>query len=392
MVSLQAPADERIFALDVIRGFAVMGIFFVNVPEMAGNGSSFVSVYTGFDAFIRLIYDMFVQTKFYTIFAFLFGLGFYLFMQSAERKGMRPEALFVRRLLLLLLLGLFHAVFIWFGDVLYSYAAIGFLLLLFYHRSSKTLLIWSLILMFLFALLMVLVSVYAGNASLTSDINKPVFKELPDTADRYRYLLEYGIANLFLLVFEVLGLFLLGLYAGKKRWFEPDRWNPRVVRRVQWTALIASAVLFIPMIQYYLAYDAYYPNAISHYTHLTGKTMAVFYVCTLLRLIHRYGERRFRSLASVGRTALSNYLLQSVITLLLLQLVRSYAGEMPLWTGTVYCVIIFAGQVWISRLWLSRYRIGPMEWLWRAGTYGQRPPFRRSQTPPPRDRKPSAGA
>ncbi|MFE5322798.1 DUF418 domain-containing protein [Paenibacillus sp. NPDC056579] len=383
------PAGERIVALDVIRGFAVMGIFFVNVPEMIGSGGSFIPVHSGFDAVIRLLYDMLFQTKFYTIFSFLFGLGFYLFMQSAEQKGLRPKRLFTRRLLLLLLFGIAHAVLLWFGDVLYTYAIIGFLLMPFYKRTPKTVLIWALSLLALFTVLIVLVSVSVYQSSLSGEISKPLFTQLPDMGDRLRYLLGAGIANALLLSFEVLGLFLLGVYAGKKGWFDRDRWNPAAVRRVQWIALAVSAALFIPMLRYFGAYDAYYPEAMYHFTYLSGKTMAVFYVCTLLRLLHRYGESRFQGLASVGRMALTHYLTQTIVTMIVLQFVRSYAGQIPLWAGTMYCIVIYAAQIAVSKVWFRHYRMGPAEWLWRAGTYGRKPAFRRV-APPYAEQQPSA--
>ena len=78
---------ERIHSIDIIRGIAVLGIFLVNWPVIAGIDSRDLSgVYEGLDSYIRLFYDMFIQTKFYTIFSFLFGLGFYIFMTRAETK------------------------------------------------------------------------------------------------------------------------------------------------------------------------------------------------------------------------------------------------------------------------------------------------------------------
>lgn len=92
---------ERIHSIDIIRGIAVLGIFLVNWPVIAGIDSRDLSgVYEGLDSYIRLFYDMFIQTKFYTIFSFLFGLGFYIFMTRAEAKTDRPKTLFVRRLLI----------------------------------------------------------------------------------------------------------------------------------------------------------------------------------------------------------------------------------------------------------------------------------------------------
>ena len=128
---------ERIHSIDIIRGIAVLGIFLVNWPIIAGIDSRDLSgVYEGLDSYIRLFYDMFIQTKFYTIFSFLFGLGFYIFMTRAEAKTDRPKTLFVRRLLILLLFGFLHYVLLWDGDILHSYAIAGFFLFLFYKKTS----------------------------------------------------------------------------------------------------------------------------------------------------------------------------------------------------------------------------------------------------------------
>ncbi|MGQ0516765.1 DUF418 domain-containing protein, partial [Bacillus sp. D-CC] len=97
-------------------------------------------IYEGIDSYIRLFYDMFIQTKFYTIFSFLFGLGFYIFMSRAEAKTAHPKILFVRRLLILLLFGFLHYVLLWDGDILHTYAIAGFFLFLFYKREPRTIL------------------------------------------------------------------------------------------------------------------------------------------------------------------------------------------------------------------------------------------------------------
>lgn len=84
---------ERIIEIDIIRGIAILGIFFVNLPEMLV--APMVSIkYMGMDGWVRLIYNMLIQTKFYTIFSFLFGLGFYIFMSRAEARGDKMYKLF----------------------------------------------------------------------------------------------------------------------------------------------------------------------------------------------------------------------------------------------------------------------------------------------------------
>ena len=119
---------ERIHSIDIIRGIAVLGIFLVNWPVIAGVDSRDITgIYEGIDSYIRLFYDMFIQTKFYTIFRFI-RIRFYIFMNRAEAKTDRPKMLFVRRLLILLLFGFLHYVLLWDGDILHTYAITGFLI------------------------------------------------------------------------------------------------------------------------------------------------------------------------------------------------------------------------------------------------------------------------
>nr|WP_071393393.1 heparan-alpha-glucosaminide N-acetyltransferase domain-containing protein [Bacillus tuaregi] len=144
MKSTPISSQERILTIDIIRGFALLGIFLVNMPAFH-SPALMVSApeYNGMDYWLDLLFQMFVQTKFYTIFSFLFGLGFYIFMSRAEQKGLRINRLFSRRLFALLLFGALHLVLLWYGDILHTYAIAGFLLLLFYKRKPKTLLIWA---------------------------------------------------------------------------------------------------------------------------------------------------------------------------------------------------------------------------------------------------------
>lgn len=374
-MSQSALINERLAQIDIIRGFAVCGIFLVNVPDMIGGGYAFQSAFTGSDAVIRLLYDMFVQTKFYTIFSFLFGISFYLFMQKAEAAGKPPMGLFARRLVVLLGFGLAHAVLLWFGDVLYTYAALGFVLLPFYRRSAQAALIWGACLLGYYSL-HILLSSWGGVSG-----GGPLFAHAPSMKERFDFLLQYGVMNVLGISTEIFGLFALGLYAGKKGWLTAaSERSLTVVRYVQWAALLASITLFVPMVRFFMSDPVYKPGMIYHYTYFTGKTMAVFYVCTLLRLMHRFGTGRFIRLANVGRMAFTNYLSQTIVTMGLLLAFRQ-ATEWPMWAGTVYCCAVLAAQLVCSTLWLQRYKLGPLEWLWRAGTYGTLPALRQSAMP-----------
>lgn len=212
---------ERIHSIDIIRGIAVLGIFLVNWPIIAGVDSRDITgIYEGIDSYIRLFYDMFIQTKFYTIFSFLFGLGFYIFMNRAEAKTDRPKTLFVRRLLILLLFGFLHYVLLWDGDILHTYAITGFFLFLFYKRKTRTILIWSIVLlsfMQLFTLLgsLVMLLVPVDELGLSIAI-MPLENWGLQITDRFYSFYSEAISNSLIMLSETLGLFLLGLYAGKK--------------------------------------------------------------------------------------------------------------------------------------------------------------------------------
>ncbi|MBP1155549.1 MULTISPECIES: DUF418 domain-containing protein [unclassified Paenibacillus] len=378
MQALQGDNKERLREVDILRGFAVLGICLVNIPEMLGSGIAFVSDHTGTDAFVRLLYDMLVQTKFYTLFAFLFGLSFYLFMRSAERRGLAAKTLMTRRLLLLFLIGMIHGVVLWFGDVLHTYAILGFILMLFYKRKEKTMLIWSWSLLILSGLI-IIASTLLAIVFVPEELSKPIFQTIPNLGERIDFLLTYSTMNLLLRGPEIMGLFLLGLYAGKKGWFEGKGLSKNILRRWQWISLLLTLLFFIPMVNHYMYSASYNPNYVYHYTYLSGKTMAVFYFCTLLRLIQSLGEQRLNGLAAVGRMAFTNYLTQSIITMLILYVVLRDASLWPLWACFIYSVLLLILQVGWSQVWLRRHGMGPLEWVWRAGTYWKRPTLREKQ-------------
>lgn len=374
MSTTPVPVNERIQALDIIRGFAVLGIFLANVPDMIGNGHMFKSEHSGTDALVRFIYDLFIQMKFYTIFSFLFGLGFYIFMSRAESSGANAKKLFVRRLFILLAFGAAHILLLWPGDVLNTYALIGFLLLLFYRRQTNTLMIWALCLLGLYTMMALLST--AGSFFTGMDI-PTLFKTIPDWQERARFLLTSALPNAISLCFEVLPLFLLGIYAGKKGWFQNLTAHVSGIAKWQRISLIVSLVSFLPMALYYFTHEIYQSNDIMLFVYISSKSLAIFYICTLLRFILRFGAGRFTALAAVGRLALTNYISQTVITMLLLRFVYPDAAELPLWMGTVYAALVFTLQIIFSILWLRYFRMGPMEWLWRAGTYGKLSPIRK---------------
>ena len=141
------PQSERIHFLDILRGFAIFGILAVNLAGFAS--PAFLPGYAPpdsmpwYDELAQTLVLFFAEGKFYTIFAFLFGLGFAVQLARAEAKGKDIRSFYPRRLLVLFGFGVLHSILFWTGDILRLYAVLGFPLLAFRKRANRTLLIWA---------------------------------------------------------------------------------------------------------------------------------------------------------------------------------------------------------------------------------------------------------
>ncbi|WP_296973846.1 DUF418 domain-containing protein [Thermobacillus sp. ZCTH02-B1] len=348
----------------------------MNVPEMAGNGVLFRSAHEGSDALIRLLFDMFVQTKFYTIFAFLFGMSFHLFIRSAGRRGAGAGAA-ARRFGALLVFGAAHAILLWHGDILLTYALLGFLLLPFIRRQDETVAAWGWSLIgvaiFIHTLLGLSLLIMPANP-----ISGPVFADgYPGPAERIEYLYTDVAVSLLLNGVELFGLFLLGMYAGRRGWFNPGAVPARRLAAIQRVSLAVGLTAAAPMAIAYAKEPVYHFEPHYLYIFLSGKALAVFYVATLMRLAGGGRSARFRPLAAVGRMAFTNYLTQTILTVGLVYALRIEPGALPLWATLLWSAALLVLQTYWSIRWLRRYRMGPFEWIWRLCTWLRAPAMRR---------------
>lgn len=373
---------ERIHSIDIIRGIAVLGIFLVNWPVIAGvDARDITGSYEGIDSYIRLFYDMFIQTKFYTIFSFLFGLGFFIFMQRAEAKTDRPKTLFIRRLLILFLFGFLHYVLLWDGDILHSYAIAGFFLLLFYKRQPHTILVCSLILLSLFQLFVLLTSImiaFVPIEELTSSLPiRPLENWSLQVQDRWHAFYSESIELNISMLPETVGLFLLGLYAGKKDIFRRAKELDSKLKKWQIIMFLLTLPMWFFMIRYFVTKQPYEPIYMTGFTMFSGKTLFIFYIFTLMRLLQKERwQKLLQPFQYVGRMALTNYISHTVITLIVFGLFFKNYLPVPLWVGPLFCIGFYTLQIFISRWWLSHYRYGPLEYIWRLGTYGKLMPLK----------------
>lgn len=376
--------NARIQSLDIIRGIAILCILFANLPTMTGLDPFNQAGYSGTDKAIRFLVDLFIQAKFYTIFAFLFGVGFYIFMKNIEAKGYPMYKLFIRRLCILLVFGLLHFTFLWYGDILHAYAIAGFILLFFYKRSTKLIFIVGCISLLVSYILHVILFIQASS-SISTVLNYYQYMFTGNTTNhtvnlfthyshqvkaRLFFIMTQEPQQLLFGIPEYIGLFLIGLWAGKKDIFKRVSELEKKIKVLQWSSLFISCLLSLPIIYYFVETDVYYAHHIQLWILFGGKTLAIFYICTLLRICEN--ERYVRCLQpfmNIGKYALTNYIFQSILALVILSGCFQDLSRLYYWQLCIFGLFIIFVQIIFSKIWSKHFRYGPIEWIWRKGIY-----------------------
>jgi uncharacterized protein len=401
--ALPTQPNEHVEVIDILRGFALFGILLVNMMFFAWPVYSEVlgAPWTSsLDHAASWFVSFFAQGKFFTLFSFLFGLGLAVQMQRAEAKGVAIVPLYLRRLLVLLLIGIARVVLLWFGDILVYYALLGFILLLFRNTKPRRLLVWALVFLFVPLLLnsaftsLVVLSDTQGQLTSVQTLEAEYQESYDQALTIYQSndfaamigqcVGDYAFAALGQVLgggfFIVLAMFLLGLYAGKRRLLQDAKNHLPFFKKVfVWGGLLGligtgleqvflqSASPLEPTLISLLGVAGYVIGA---------PALSLCYASGLVLLAQRV--KGLAVLAPLGRTALSNYLLQSLIcTTLFYGYGFALYGRVGPALGILLSVSIFALQIPLSHWWLRHFRFGLAEWLWRTLTYGKIQPMRR---------------
>ena len=381
---------QRHVILDALRGLALMGIALANFPEFALwtflSSEQQAAMPTAYiDEIVRFLQYLVVDGKFYSIFSILFGIGFSLIM---ERHGLR---LFVRRMLILVIIGFLHLMFIWSGDILLLYAVGGLLLTLMIGLSDKSLFILALSLIMIPVGLDALIE-FGGfdfpepfyqawwNKAEALGINEANFASWLRDANSYGQMFAFLIQGAYERLWEfveghrlpkVVGLFILGYLASKHRLYA------RLQDLPLWKALYWSMSIGLPTsLLYAWSATSGHPWGLTVHSLLYAVSVIplaiVFIIGICLLYLQSPKSVVFRWLAAPGRMALSCYISHSLIGVLLF-----YGLGFGLGTslGLVYieliALVVFFIQIIVCRIWLNYFRFGPLEWLWRMLTYGR---------------------
>lgn len=369
------PTQDRLVVLDVLRGFALFGVLLVNMLDFSGSAlrAETLGIRGGpLDQIVDLGIAFFALTKFYLLFSFLFGVGFAVQMRRMEASGRPFVGFYLRRLLVLFLIGMAHALLLWDGDILRLYALAGVLLLLVRQLPTRVLLGGALTIalggLLIFGMVsdMHHVSDMMGMEAVGLYANG-TYADLVMQRASQQFVLDIQIPM-------VLVMFLVGLVVGRSGVLDqPDRYRPFFQRWWKW-ALPVGLVGNVLLLTGYTLGNTW---MISIGIHIGAPALSFVYLSAVM--LH---AEQLRWLAPVGQMALSNYLTHSLLctTLFYGYGLGLYDQLSPVITlGLV--LLIFGVQVLVSGWWMQRYRFGAMEWVWRSLTYGKLQPFRRTLSP-----------
>jgi uncharacterized protein len=389
--------QNRIQELDIFRGFAIFGIFMVNILVMDISfvyRGDWVTEQTGWIQDIpRFILEEFFFGKFFTIFSFLFGVGVALQIAKAKEKGSFSNSFFIRRFFSLFAFGVAHILFLWSGDILHIYGALGFLLLAFFRLKAKSL-IWIAAIIFLFPFYFQLVE-WLINNQLGFDHMAPLTEfsreELADLKHNGSYLSgislrlkEYSFVMIYVyaaMIPAALAMMLLGGAFVKKGMLVNTReWvrRGRVVMPLAFVVFLAYRIILL----YYVKpnFDVIPGSGLATFLmtiyYAADLIISLCYLWFIAFLLQRnFWQSILSPLANVGRTALSNYILQSFLGYLIMRTFNGY-DSLSLAECVLVVLVIFIAQIFISKWWLSRFKYGPLEWLWRCISYWKILPIR----------------
>lgn len=394
---------ERSDILDILRGFALLGVMLDNLFGFSGWGFLPQSAKEALpswkmDAITGMLEQVFINGKFYSLFSLLFGIGFSIILFRQGQKGVSALKVFYRRLFILLLIGAFHLFGLWEGDILFLYALIGFILPLFRHLTDRQLIITAIILIgspLLFDLSSILF--HYKNGQFLEKLAQQIDQQngIPINDDYAYYLYrngagwtewrnwqESGFLYRYAYILDsnripkVLGMFLTGFWAGRRMIYTRLEENITLFKQCRrWGLIIgipsAAACFYFEFFQPHIPRPIGILHTLFYATSVVPLCLAyTSMIC--LRWNRKNGKSRLKWLAPMGRMALTNYLMQTLIGILIYYGIGLGFGStigpslfVPIGIG------VYLLQVAYSHLWFRYFNFGPMEWLWRMATYGK---------------------
>jgi uncharacterized protein len=381
---------ERIEMIDALRGFALSGVCLANFALFSfyyclNNEQKADLPFPMINTILSYFIYFFVDMKFWTLFTIMFGFGASIFITRANEFNKNGKTLYSRRLFILLIFGVIHGIFFWFGDILSEYALAGFILLLFTDKKNIALAYWGIALGAIFPMVLKIFYQVVLLPDTSGIFDKLSIQTMTAySSGSYCNILHANMLNVkiysqyvWFLLIAATGRFMIGYWIGQTGLvYQMENYNTFFRKIMKICAWIGFPVMFITTIARILIdVDILLPKAewepITSLLEIASLAIGIFYA---IKFAFLYQNKRWKKRLSVfkemGRMALTNYLMQTIINILLFNGIGfGLAGKTGPSIYILMFVILMTLQIFFSRWWLSRYRFGPVEWLWRSLTY-----------------------
>lgn len=380
--------------IDALRGFALLGVFLVNLrffslDALMTEAAQQALPSAALDHALRTGMEWLLDMKAITLFSLLFGMGVAMQMEGNTPGRMAAH---LRRMAVLLVIGLLHSVLLWWGDILLVYAVVGLLLPLFRHLGNRALLVSGVaIALLLPPLLSPWIRDWVALLTPRAQMNAMALDALANGTLAQAWWRNLQLAawlklSNWALLFFVLGRFLLGYWAGRRGLLQqPQAHLPLLRSLAAGGLLLGAAFLWIDaaadvLKQAWPVLRGGVPGYLLRVSYRVAPLALGIAAAAIFALLYLrpWAERVLRVFVPAGRMALSNYLLQSAICVPLFAGFGLGIGPLHgLWPVLLVAAVVFPLQLWVSAWWLRGHRFGPVEWLWRSASEGQWLPLRR---------------
>jgi len=382
--------NERIEQIDILRGFALLGVLLVNALGYNSSFFDFGGFYSTFtDSLNSTVYHIitnYAADKFIGLFSFLFGVSFSIMYLKNKNSDTQFASFYLRRLSILMIFGIIHIMFFWAGDILFTYSLVGVLLLLSRKLPSKLLLYMS---VFIYFFPIIYLAINVSFPSLPDALSSTSHMTMPQVIEiyakgsylevfklRWHEYFAFRYINLIYYVPKIISLFLFGYLFYKHQYFEKINASRNKYFTVSIILLITGILLnaYTSDIANSIINMNTNPYATTVYMmifEMTNVVLILSYTLLVLTLTRfPFFNRILNPLKYIGRMSLTNYLIYSIIfTTVMYSYGFGKFGSFAPWQLLIFSVSFFIIQIILCKIWLQHYRFGPFEWIWRKLTY-----------------------
>lgn len=395
--------NARIVSMDILRGIAVLGILVMNIqsfamPSVAYNNPTAYENLSGNDLWVWLVSHVFADQKFMAIFSMLFGASIVMLSQKARKEHMRSTDLQNRRFVFLAIFGLIHAYLIWYGDILFVYAICAFFMFMFRNKKSGVQMKAGIILLIIGSAISLIIGYTtplwepgeyeAAQIETWTPEPSTISEEIEYARGTWERQILYRAPQAFkmqttVFIFEtfwkVAGLMLIGMALYKRRVFKGKQSTKYYSKMIGYGLGLGLPLVVVgTMLDFNYEWDFRMSFFFFSQFNYWGSVLVALGYISVVMLVTKASTRSFiaRRLANVGRMALSTYLMQSIIcSFLFYGHGLALFGDLDRSFQLVVVLAIWVFNITFASIWLSYFKYGPFEWLWRSLTYSKIQPL-----------------